>query len=295
MKKTLCAVFVLGALAGFAGPAFQTALPVWPEGRATRMNDFVEFRASFDAKAGEKPILRVTGSSVYRIRLNGAFAGYGPARAAKGFFRVDEWPLAAKAGRNDLVIEVSAYNCRTFYIPMQTPFLQAEVVAGDRVLAATGVGTRNFRAYETPRVTKCSRYSYQRAFGEAYRLGTAAALGHAALPNIALPGTELPLAEGPQVRLVERIAPYPKFEKIAGLKPISATEVAWKEPETFKKARWIDDTKPWVRCYRPQELDVNLWYELQCTSVRRVGECGGQGAARPTSADGRAVCPHTAA
>ena len=69
MNKALCAVFALGALAGFAAPAFQTALPVWPEGRATRMNDFVEFRASFDAKAGEKPILRVTGSSVYRIRL----------------------------------------------------------------------------------------------------------------------------------------------------------------------------------------------------------------------------------
>ena len=269
-------------------PAFNAAKSVWPEGREARMNDFVEFRASFDVERGtgnveRRPVLRITGSSVYRIWLNGNFVGYGPARAAKGFFRVDEWPLAEKAGRNDLVIEVSAYNCRTFYIPMQTPFLQTEVVAGDRVLAATGVGTRNFRAYETPRVTKCSRYSYQRAFGEAYRLGTAAARGHAALPNIALPGAELPLAKGPQVRLVERIAPYPKFEKIAGLKPISATEVAWKEPETFKKARWIDDTKPWVRCYRPQELDVNLWYELQCTSVRRVGECGGQGSARPAS------------
>ena len=174
MNKALCAVFALGALAGFAAPAFQTALPVWPEGRATRMNDFVEFRASFDAKAGEKPVLRVTGSSVYRIRLNGEFAGYGPARAAKGFFRVDEWPLAAREGRNDLAIEVSAYNCNNYYIPEWPGFLQAEVVAGGRVLAAT-CGTENyaqcaslaapFTACETPRVTKCSRFSFQRAFG----------------------------------------------------------------------------------------------------------------------------------
>ena len=267
-----------------AAPAFKAARGVWPEGREARMNDFVEFRASFEVEEGtgkreEASVLRITGSSVYRIWLTGVFAGYGPARAAKGFFRVDEWPLAAKAGRNDLVVEVSAYNCRTFYIPMQTPFLQAEVVVGNRVLAATGA---DFRAFETPRVTKCSRYSYQRAFGEAYRLS----------PE--WKGAELPLAEGPQMRLLERIAPYPKFNVIADLKPMSYTEVKWNKPATFRKARWIDDTKPWVGCYKPDELEVNLWYELQSTAVRR-GECGGQGAARPTSADGRAVCPHTAA
>ncbi len=55
MKRAVCAAVALGVLAGFAGPSFQAALPVWPEGRATRMNDFVEFRASFDAKAGERP------------------------------------------------------------------------------------------------------------------------------------------------------------------------------------------------------------------------------------------------
>ena len=272
MKRSiiLAAAFAI-TWAVCAAPSFKAARSVWPKGRETRMNDFVEFRASFDVKDGDAPILRVAGCSVYRIRLNGAFAGYGPARAAKGFFRMDEWPLAAKVGRNDLSIEVSAYNCNSFYIPEQPPFLMAEVVAGDRVLAATGA---DFRAYETPRVTKCSRYSYQRAFGEAYRLS----------PD--WKGAELPIAEGPQVRLVERIAPYPKFEVIDGLKPVSAPEVAWKEPETFRKARWIDDTKPWVKCYKPDELGVNLWRELQCTSVRG----GGHGSARPATG-GTGVSP----
>ena len=54
-------------------PAFTAARSVWPQGRETRMNDFVEFRASFDAKDGDAPVLRVTGCSVYRIRLNGEF------------------------------------------------------------------------------------------------------------------------------------------------------------------------------------------------------------------------------
>jgi alpha-L-rhamnosidase len=245
-----------------ATPAFKVARSVWPKGHETRMNDFVEFRASFDAESGT--VLRITGSSVYRIWLNGTFVGYGPARAAKGFFRMDEWPLAAKVGRNYLRIEVSAYNCNSFYIPEQPPFIQAEVVAGDRVLAATGV---DFRAYETPRVTKCSRYSYQRTFGEAYRLAPG------------WTGAELPLAERPPAKVIERIAAYPKFEVIDGLKPVSATEVSWKEPATFRKARWIDDPKPWVKCYKSQELDVNLWRELQCASVRRSGDgtTGGTG------------------
>ena len=49
-KQVLCLLpCVLAAVASAAAPKFQAALPVWPEGRATRMNDFVEFRASFEA------------------------------------------------------------------------------------------------------------------------------------------------------------------------------------------------------------------------------------------------------
>ena len=226
MKKAVCAALALGVLAVFAGPSFQAAKPVWPEGRATRMNDFVVFHASFETKGGEKPILRVTGSSVYRIRLNGEFAGYGPARAAKGFFRVDEWPLAAREGRNDLCIEVSAYNCNNYYIAEWPGFLQAEVVAGGRVLAATygkescaqcESGVATFTACETPRVTKCSRFSFQRAFGEAYRLATG------------WKGARLTLAEQPAVPLVERIAPLPDFPVTKIGAPISATKVRRKE------------------------------------------------------------------
>ena len=180
----------------FASAEFLSARPVWPQGRERRMNDFVEFRVAFEGGSAGTPILRITGSSVYRIRLNGQFAGYGPARAAKGFFRVDEWPLKVRAGRNELAVEVSAYNCNNYYIPDQPAFLQAEVISDGRVLAATG---RDFKAYETSRVVKCSRYSFQRAFGEAYRLSPG------------WEGAELPLSERPRAALMERIARYPDF------------------------------------------------------------------------------------
>ena len=267
--------FLCMAVAAFATaaavPAFQAAQPVWPQGRERRMNDFVEFRADFEAKPGDRPVLRLTGSSVYRIRLNGRFAGYGPARAAKGFFRVDEWPLKVSAGRNTLTVEVSAYNCNNFYIPDQPAFLQAEVVSGDRVLAATG---RTFKAFETPRVTKCSRFSYQRAFGEAYRLS----------PEWT--GAELPLAEQPAVPLLERIAGYPDFSVNDRLQALSCTAVKRRMAFKYRKANFVDGTAKWLKMYRPETLDVNLWRTFQEIEVAVSAPAQGGASSRLSGGQG---------
>ena len=80
---------------------FDRARPVWPGGRAREMNRFVAFRARCP---GPRPRLRVTASSNYRAYLNGKFIGWGPARAAHGYFRVDEWPLVESG---ELAIEVA--------------------------------------------------------------------------------------------------------------------------------------------------------------------------------------------
>ena len=45
-------------------PAFQAALPVWPEGRETELNLFVEFRADFDRPAATPVSLRLTGALI---------------------------------------------------------------------------------------------------------------------------------------------------------------------------------------------------------------------------------------
>ena len=253
MKALNClAMALFAAVACAAEPVFLAAKPVWPEGLERQMNSFVEFRASFDAKAGERPTLRVTGSSVYRIRFNGEFAGYGPARAAKGFFRVDEWPLAAVEGRNDLTIEVSAYNCNNYYIAEWPGFLQAEVVVGDRVLASTG---RDFSAFATQRVTKCSRYSFQRAFNEAYRMS----------PD--WKGSPLKLAEQPAVPLVERIAPLPDFTVTKLDSPISATKVRRLEKINYRSIRSVDNPEPTFKLYPADTLEANIWRELQHVEV----------------------------
>ena len=174
--------FTLVAAAAVAAPApeFRAGKPVWPKGRATEMNLLVGFRAVIAPPAGEKVVLRVAASTIYRASVNGTFVGHGPARAAHGYYRVDEWNItgALRPGDNVVSLEVAGYNVNSYYLLDQPSFLQAELTAGDRVLAATGVTENGERKTENGRfeaaildhrLQKVQRYSFQRPFIEAYR------------------------------------------------------------------------------------------------------------------------------
>ena len=153
-----------------AATQFMSALPVWPEGRSTEMNVFVEFRAAFAQP--DRPtaaILRLTGATQYRIHVNGEFAGFGPARAGHGFYRLDEIDLTQwlRHDKNEVVIEVAGYNANSYSLLDQPSFLQAEVVLDGKVIAATGVS--GFDARVRPdRIQKVQRYSFQRPFSEVW-------------------------------------------------------------------------------------------------------------------------------
>ena len=123
--------------------------------------------------AGEKVVLRVAAATIYRAWLNGHFLGCGPARGPHGYFRVDQWDLGGKLqpGKNVIALEVAGYNANSYYLLDQPSFLQAEVVAGDRVLASTAGEGEKFAAQVLDyRVQKVQRYSFQRPFTEVYRL-----------------------------------------------------------------------------------------------------------------------------
>jgi alpha-L-rhamnosidase len=156
-----------------AAPRFKSAQPVWPEGRATEKNVTVGFRAAFAVPPGQPVMLRVTGSTLYRLWLNGQFLAHGPARGPHGFYRVDELDLTARlaAGTNLVAIEVAGYNANSYYLLDQPSFLQAEVVTDGQVLAATAGDGAPFEAVVLrERVQQVQRYSFQRPFTEVYRL-----------------------------------------------------------------------------------------------------------------------------
>src|ERR1039458_4095892 len=154
-------------------PAFVSAKPIWPKGRESEKNLFVGFRAAFKAPAQEKVVLRATGTTIYRIFLNGHFLAQGPARGPHGFFRVDEWDITRnlQPGVNVVAFEVAGYNVNSYYLLDQPSFLQAEVVAGGKGLASTaGGGAGLIATILKERVQKVQRYSFQRPFSEVYRL-----------------------------------------------------------------------------------------------------------------------------
>lgn len=172
LLPALC-LFLTCASVAASTPAFVSAKPVWPKGRETEKNLLVGFHASFKAPAGDRVLLRATGATIYRVFLNGQFLAHGPARGPHGFFRVDEWDLTGKLqpGANVIAFEVAGYNVNSYYVLDQPSFLQAEIVADSKTLAATGGKGAPFTAIILKeRLQKVQRYSFQRPFSEAYRL-----------------------------------------------------------------------------------------------------------------------------
>ena len=148
---------------------FIAALPVWQQGKFSEKNHSLVFHYDFKGADGCK--LTIAAHSRYQITLNGAFFAAGPARAAHGFFRVDEYSLDGRLcdGMNSLYITVAGYNVNSYYLTDQPPFLCAELTKNGEVIACTG---KNFTAYEyCERIKKINRYSFQRPFTEAYNFG----------------------------------------------------------------------------------------------------------------------------
>ncbi len=150
--------------------SFKSAKSVWPKGYRDRWNQLICFSNTFDTTSNSETTLRITAADAYRVWCNEKFVGYGPARTAKGFARIDEWLLhdVLKNGDNHIAIEVISHNIDSYIYPYHKPFFIAEIYSADTCLAAT---PQDFSAHQlNHHVEKVERYSKQRAFSEAYQL-----------------------------------------------------------------------------------------------------------------------------
>lgn len=142
---------------------FEKAIPVWHD---AGLNTNLIFRAEGDFSGGT---LRIAAADFYKVYADGEFLGFGPARAAKGYARVDTYAL--KDCRK-LTVEVAGYGCSSLSTALQQSFCCAEVIRDGAVLAATGSGFACLRNHQ--RRQKVERFSLQRHFGEIYDLDAAA-------------------------------------------------------------------------------------------------------------------------
>ncbi|MBE6358228.1 MAG: hypothetical protein E7057_03155 [Lentisphaerae bacterium] len=231
--------------------SFAEALPVWPRGRREKMNDFVLFSTCFPAEYKDKIFLKITGSTYFRVKLNGQFISHGPMRGPKGYFRISELPLAVHSGENRLEIEVSGANINSFDFMDQPSFLQAEVRCGNRILAATG---RNFLAFDlsNERIQKVSRYSYQRLFFEAYRM-------RVERKNL----NPLELEICPPVNFLPSRMHEPKYKIDKSFQPVKTLRRSYVNEPLAKMDRSVTLAgKEGYKGFPEQELEVNAYSEI---------------------------------
>lgn len=184
---------------------FLSAKPIWVKDKEKEVNCRVQFKAVCEKAANA--YIHIATSGVYQLWINGKFVSYGPARAGKNHFRMENIDISAYLTneKNTVVIEVAGYYCSNFYIMQQDSFLQAEIISEDKVLTATGY---DFSARINPNyVRKIQRYSYQRTFAEAYKNANIDAFF-----TDLMQGDEA-VAECDEKTIIPRNVAYPQFEK----------------------------------------------------------------------------------
>jgi len=240
---------------------FKRGVPVWPSGRREVRNQMVGFRCEWTrGDVSASCLLRVAGADCYRVWLNGKHAGYGPARAAHGFARVDEWPLErfVRAGTNHLAVEVLSYGIDSYAHAMQPPFLQAELERAGEIVAATRAGTGEgaFAARALPeRVQKVERFSKQRPFAEAYRLAPASndwRTGHNVKDWLACEQVAQP-------SLLPRGVRLPSFDSVRAEAVVARGVIALKDPRPPPvKSSARDAVGKRVMGYAVDELEIDI-------------------------------------
>ena len=138
----------------------------WAEGKDARNTELC-----FTCKVGKYDMaeLRFIAKDVYNVYVNGQFIQYGPARAAKGYARVERLPLAPylTEQENVLCVYVQSNYTRTLCFALEKPLFAAEIIVDGKTMLTTD----DFRCFEmTDKLQKVEKMSSQRGFVEVYRM-----------------------------------------------------------------------------------------------------------------------------
>lgn len=248
---------------------FKQAQPIWPIGIETEKNIHVGFRAVFSVVEKTASVtLHLTGSTIYRIFLNGEFIQHGPARGPHGYFRVDELDLSGRlvAGVNLLAIEAVGYNCNSFAYLNQMSFLQAELTVDGEVAAATGgAGFDTLRLSD--RIQKVERYSFQRPYIEAYALAPG---WDAWCTAVDFRAESVACAVSGKKELLSRGVAVSDFQTLETLSVISSGTVSYREKPVDRSVYWwmSDPRYENLGSFLPEQFERDLlqvWQACDCT------------------------------
>lgn len=242
---------------------FRKAVPVFAEGKEKEMNYHLVLRA--ETESLEDTVLLISAFSFYRLTVNGEFVSFGPARAAKGYARVDEIKLDKyenQNGKNEIVIEVVGYNCHSLSTVKQSSFVVAELRRGEEVLLCTG---RDFFGYRSGKmIQKSERYSAQRHFGEIHNY---------TLDGIFGDKVNLVPAEN-KPRYLPRRAPMPNYDIVEARGYSSCGEFNFDDTIPYRKTRSsFPITEDWG-CYAEGAVFSKPYRWIQRQKLYRKGNMG---------------------
>lgn len=228
---------------------FFNALPIWAKDRENEMHLRLRFKTILERPEAADCIVKLATSGIYNLYVNGKFVAYGPARAGRGHFRIDEYDVLPylQEGKNVVVIEVCGYNITSYYLQKQPAFLTAEITAGGNVICYTG---RDFTAQQNPNyLQKVQRYSPQRPTVETYRIKACDAY----LEDLTVGTEELAVVNGGSY--LPRNTLYPLFECTAA-EPIERGTVTYFEPEELWRSHTFTSAKPGLNNFDPAEYEI---------------------------------------
>ncbi len=211
---------------------------LWAKGLLQEKNIHLIFQYRLTPQKGDRLILAA--SNLYRLFIDSQFSGYGPARAAHGYSRQDEYDLTFWAGKDvTLSVEVYSANVNTYYTVDETPFFAAELYRKEKLFAKS----RDFTAYRmTGRVQKVQRFSFQRSFLESYRLD--------ALPRYPIVETE-PV---PMNKLLPRYVSYPTLQPLYA-QLAETGSVTQQEATPVRDREFTDVDSVLIKGFYPHQLE----------------------------------------
>ncbi len=195
--------------------------------------------------------LDLTANGMYKLYVDGSLRMFGPARAAKGYCRMDKKTIALKRGKHRIAALVSAYNVPAYNIIKDTPYFYCHLS-----LAGKTYTTRDFKCYDfSVRVKNVQRYSFQRGFAESFEQ-IADLSRYLSTPSLF--GEELETVGVTQPKILSRGVPYPRLYIVKANEAIENGRVVIDESRSCWQDRSINQVGNAFDGYYKHELQECL-------------------------------------
>lgn len=234
----------------FEAVNFEKARPVWEKGMQKELNHSLKFVSGIAKR--RDALLRISGYTGYQVFINGEFVHFGPARAGRGHYRVDEISIGNYLTEeiNEVSVFSTGYYCDTFEWLKEPSFFCAEIVCSGNIASYTG--GEGWSAYSvSERIKRVQRYSYQRAFAEVYDMGRSG------------DSEEVELEICDDKKFIAREISYPDFPREAIAEVCGGGFVTHTEPEKYFLDRAIVNAGNTVDGFSIEEAEVISIHKVQ--------------------------------